>query len=518
MPTSRPQALLPFLVLGALLLATVGAALWLCGGQLTYSLDDAYIHLAVAEEIARGGYGVNRGETTSPASSILWPFLLAPLARTPLADWAPLLLASAGAGLALAGALRMLDLAGEDAPLPPPVRAALGIVAGLALNLVPLVLTGMEQALQVGLVTIALAGTVEVLRGGAAPRWLWPVLVLAGLIRYESLAVVLPLLALLAWRGHGRAALAAGGVLAAGLGLFSLALVRAGLPALPLSVLAKRPSGPGGWSLRALAEAVLDRLELGQGRALACLAAALCLLALRPGAARADRMLAAAMTAAVLGYLALGGLQLDSWTLRYDVFLWAAAGLTLLYGVRDRLPAWTAGRALATGLVGLAVVALVQPRYLAGVAAAPLGSRNIHLQQRQMHRFVTGWWRAPVAVNDLGWVSYRNDRYVLDLWGLANPAAHRARLADRQALPRAAWLEPLCERQGARLVMVYPHWVPERPATWIPVARLRTARPRITVGGLEVAIFARDPAAAVRARALLRDFEPTLPPGAWLEW
>jgi hypothetical protein len=35
-----------------------------------------------------------------------------------------------------------------------------------------------------------------------------------------------------------------------------------------------------------------------------------------------------------------------------------------------------------------------------------------------VHRFAVEY-SEPVAVIDLGWVTYRNDEYVLDLWGLA---------------------------------------------------------------------------------------------------
>jgi hypothetical protein len=36
----------------------VGISLWLSEGHIIYTLDDPYIHLAVAENIAKGGYGV----------------------------------------------------------------------------------------------------------------------------------------------------------------------------------------------------------------------------------------------------------------------------------------------------------------------------------------------------------------------------------------------------------------------------------------------------------------------------
>ena len=47
------------------------AILRLNAGRFTYTLDDPYIHLALAERIRRGLYGINPGEAASPASSLL---------------------------------------------------------------------------------------------------------------------------------------------------------------------------------------------------------------------------------------------------------------------------------------------------------------------------------------------------------------------------------------------------------------------------------------------------------------
>ena len=55
------------------LLALQAVAAW-HAGVFEYPLDDVYIHLAMAEKIARGTYGVNLGEPASASSSIrCWP-------------------------------------------------------------------------------------------------------------------------------------------------------------------------------------------------------------------------------------------------------------------------------------------------------------------------------------------------------------------------------------------------------------------------------------------------------------
>ena len=60
-------------------LAVYVAVLHYNHGKFMFYTDDPYIHLALAQQIAHGHYGINVGEASSPSSSILWPFLIAPL-------------------------------------------------------------------------------------------------------------------------------------------------------------------------------------------------------------------------------------------------------------------------------------------------------------------------------------------------------------------------------------------------------------------------------------------------------
>src|SRR5258707_13207313 len=83
----------------ALIIGTIAAAiLVLCHGHLIYSLDDPYISLALGEQIARGHYGINAAEASSPSSSILYPFLLAGFAWTRWQEFVPAILNTLAAG------------------------------------------------------------------------------------------------------------------------------------------------------------------------------------------------------------------------------------------------------------------------------------------------------------------------------------------------------------------------------------------------------------------------------------
>ena len=65
--------------------------MWKIGFAFEYPLDDPYIHLAMASEISKGGYGVNSGEIASAASSALFPLLLTPFADTDFQRFLPLI-------------------------------------------------------------------------------------------------------------------------------------------------------------------------------------------------------------------------------------------------------------------------------------------------------------------------------------------------------------------------------------------------------------------------------------------
>src|ERR1700742_688744 len=85
----HPVILATGIVFAALVIASVFAE---NSGHFSFSLDDPYIHLRLAENIVHGTYGINPGEYSAPSSSILWPFLLAPLVALGLGQYAALLL------------------------------------------------------------------------------------------------------------------------------------------------------------------------------------------------------------------------------------------------------------------------------------------------------------------------------------------------------------------------------------------------------------------------------------------
>ena len=325
------------------------------GGRFTYSLDDAYVHLALAESISGGTYGINVGEPSSPSSSILWPFLLVPLIGWRSGELVPLFVNAACAFATLAVFARIVSASlGEGSRERRVGQVYLLLMLVGATNVVGLLFTGMEHSLHQLLTALAVLGIVRV--GNTGPRWLWPVLALGPLVRYEGLAVTVPLLFLLIYRGVGRkAAIATTAVVAAGLGAFSLFLVSLDLGPMPASITAKSRLVWTGIDAGALWNNVQGNLDRSQGDFLAVSLLALVLAAVR-GRDAEDRRLAVAGALAVVLHLVFGQI---GWYHRYEMYMWTCSVLLLIYLYRES--------------VGLFIGAHENEGWLRRVRAAGLG-------------------------------------------------------------------------------------------------------------------------------------------------
>lgn len=470
-------------------------------GTFEYPLDDVYIHLAMAEGIARGHYGVNPGEVASASSSVLYPLLLAPFPGTTLQGLLPLLWNVAA--VTLCGALwgRIVALAAL-----PSRRLAmlLAILGPLGLNMGGVGFTGMENALHAALSLVTLIGLWRFLEDGRVAPWLAAAIILAPLVRLEGLALSLGAAGVIVLSGRWRAGLALGLAVLLPVAAFSLMLTRLGLDPLPGSVVAKMAlAAPGATPLERTLVNLVSNLSKPQGLYVAGLAVGTLVVALlRRGRARILLALAAACGLAQLLAGQIG------WMHRYEhwVVLTMAGALMLATdgSRRDRL---------ARGVVLLAIVIgfpMFQTKNLSEYVWNPAA---IHLQQAQMARFVHDDLQEPVAVNDLGWMAWRNDRYVLDLWGLGSAEV----LHRRMQAPTGAWAAPILAEHGVHVAIIYARWFGAAlgPA-WKPVAELRMDRRIGRLGDWVVTFYADDAAMREKLTTRLAAFAPTLPGGATL--
>jgi hypothetical protein len=166
-------------------LAMLSLILILEGGSFTYTLDDPYIHLALAKNIMLGSYGINPGEPAAPSSSIIWPFLLAPFSvfPGPFFELVPLVVNL----LCLSAFICIMNALFAD--LPTRLRLVTMACVVLSLNVFGLVFNGMEHELQVALVALIVLSLVR-----RHYRYFFVAATILPFVRYEGLAISLPVL------------------------------------------------------------------------------------------------------------------------------------------------------------------------------------------------------------------------------------------------------------------------------------------------------------------------------------
>ena len=496
-----------YLMIAAVLLALI---LHRNRGSFTYALDDAYIHMALAESIAHHHYGINPGEASSPSSSLLWPLLLAPFASQLWHRFVPLawnLVFGVGSALLLGGALARWSAAAPAGSVlnSGPWRLKLVVTGALLLfvaNLETLTFVGMEHTLQIFLSIACALGVTAALAHRRIPAWALVAAVLLPSVRYEGVGLTLAV-ALALWGARRRRASALTVALAlVPLGIFALFLHAHGLPPLPTSVLVKsHTASHGTTSLLRYLSVFAGNLYLGFSSVEFWPLAILAVFFARFAWQTRDRAQRFALSGVALVAVLQSVVGRNGWFTRYEVYAVIFTVLVLVFLLTSR-PA----TAMPFGFLCLGLVFCASP-YILSTEAVPASAAQIYGQQLQMHRFTTEFYQGNFAVNDLGLVSYHRspDSYVLDLWGLASPAASRQRVKD------AAWLSGITAQHHADLAMIYPEWFDGIPGSWTPIGTLCLKAGAGAFGERCVVFYSTNPAATTLLRQDARRFAATLP-------
>ena len=487
-------AALPFGLCCAAIWSSIHAR---CDGHFVFSLDDPYIHLALAENIARGHYGINLDAPSSPSSSIVWPFLLAPLAHynTPLTALALNLLSAAGVVLLIG--VCVASFAKDSSPLEDGARRTFAAFSLVFIASLPaLVFIGMEHTLQLFLSGLVAWGFIRALDGRPIPAVSILAAIVLPSVRYEGLAITVALA--IALYGQSRRAAATITLLLSlfPLAAFSLYLRHLGLPLLPTSVLVK--SGlQTGLAERVVSAIINAFLESGH-LPLTVLLLATLYLARRAGTSERRLLLFAAAVAEFL-HLAVGPF---GWFHRYEIAIEFFAMLILLPDLfrADEVPLWT----FCLAMLPLTMSGLYY------VPRTPIAAAATYRQQFQAHRFITQFVSGNVAVNDLGLVSYqrRPGQNVIDLYGLGSPEAAFTRNKD------AAWMQSITERHQVSWAIVYSDYYGNAiPTSWrhLGAICIRTAQD-VTVDDPCADYYSTPLVLATDADQAFARFASTLPP------
>jgi len=514
----RPESIFAAVAfLGCVLLTS--ANLIATSRHILFTQDDPYIHLALAQRLLDSAhYGLNPGEASAPASSILYPFLLVPLLWLGLGPAAALLinlLAASTTAALICAVLRAGGYAVDQMRTATLVVIAAAWLVGF--NVYAVALTGMENELAAALSLAVLLGLISLFAENWV-RWFLPIAAaLLPLVRYEGAGLWLICVAALTLRRRHLAACATLLPTAFALAGFSLFLLRHGLPALPSSVLTKASSGTfGSNSAAGNALAIIinnARANLANTDAwplLALIVANLAALA-APTLRRTAGIAPLAVTGATVCLAHVLAGKFGGFG-RYQAYAEIFGALTAAICFAKFAAPVVARKSVLANALFAALPVILFPKSILYCLAPPLAAQNLYSQQYQLHRFQTAFWQAPAGANDIGELSYNNPYYVLDYAGLGNEQARLAHAAAKDA----SWMDDLARQHGVQLVMIFPAWFPKIPPQWRLVAELHLNMVNVIAGDAVVDFFALTPAAADRLAPMLPRFAAGLPETAKL--
>ena len=222
---------------------------------------------------------------------------------------------------------------------------------------------------------------------------------------------------------------------------------------------------------------------------------------------RKERLLAGCVASTILLHLLFGK---DG---RYVVYIWTATVLVFLFIYRSWLMK-TLTRNSSPKIITyfIIIVLFVSYNYVYGTIMIPVFSNNIFEQQYQMHRFVTEYYKKPVAVNNLGYVAFNNDNYVLDLVGLASIEVQN--LKKNTYSPD--WMNKVANSHNVKFAMIYDKWFEELPPNWHKVAELYLSKIKMAPAESAVAFYILDNEIVSGVILQLKKFKVTLPRGVKL--
>jgi hypothetical protein len=514
------------------LLAYAGACLLLyvasvrhTGGHFIYPLDDAYIHMSLAKNIAQHGvFGVTQYDYAAASSAPAWIFLIAFAFKLfGVHEIIAALLSALSGALLLLVCLYFMRRANVANTVQYIALAAIFLVTPMTV----LVFSGMEHLLHAAIVVaLVWLGASELAEPDSHSRSsrrrftvLLALIALGVLVRFETLFLGAIIAVLLALQWH---ILKASMVIAAAAlpvlitGAISVAHGWFWLPSTILLKGARPEAGSVEMIVSSLGGHSLDQL-FRTPHLLTLLAALLVAFWLRTGPTCRPRNATDWMIAVTVLFVLLH-LQFAAtgWLFRYEAYLVCLCLFVLAIVVSD-LP-WPKPGSAETRIAVTALLVLIcvypwaRRAYAAARIVPKAGYYNFE-QQYQMAQFLKTYYNTgSIAANDIGAIAFFTNIRLFDLMGLADLTVAKARLAGNYT---TSTIEREADTRSTTIAMAYDSWfegvtLPELPRSWDAVAQW-TVPPNNLLGGSTVTIYAVDRRLRDSLLANLRAYAPQLP-------
>ncbi|MBN2704687.1 MAG: hypothetical protein JXR23_10800 [Pontiellaceae bacterium] len=487
-------------------------------GHISYTLDDAYIHMAMAKHVAQNGvFGITPYEFSASSSSPLWTLLLAGIFFLvgPL-EWMPLLLN----GLCGMGILVALWKFASRTGISSSATGFLLFAAIAFLPMIPIAMTGMEHLLHAAAI-LAMAYTLWPLLNcetkdgyrAAIPLGIWSAVAVSS--RFETLFTTAAIFLALALVKKWKSALVCGlgtALPVFGFGFYSLAN---GQSFLPNSVLIKGsvPDVSGFVQiLNSLGMNAFNTLVTTPHLFILVLLLAVGLWKnLKSNAQWTQRsLLAAVVIVATLLHLQFAKV---GWFYRYESYLIALslASIALLFnkGIKDSKPTFLVR--IAEGFVIVLCIGPLAHRAVIAHCNTPQAAHNIYQQQYQSGLFLKKYYNtAAIAANDIGAINFLASPRCLDLWGLGS---RETMLLHMKGALTTHSIREITQQRKVKIALVYESWFHDQsalPEEWINAGTF-TIQNNVICGDESVSFFAVDPAEEEQLRHNLREFSKQLP-------
>ncbi|MFB6456074.1 hypothetical protein ACE38W_12450 [Chitinophaga sp. Hz27] len=515
----------------------------LTGGHFCYSLDDAFIHMAVAKNLGlHGVWGITPDAFGSASSSPLYTILLASLFCIGVNSYLAGLWINI---LAAYGVLFTVHSILLKYALPAIGRTIVLLSLIILFPFTVIILTGMEHLLHFWFALLFIQGIVEMISAdNINGRKLllvscWGALMVA--TRFEGLFILGAACLLLLFYKKIIAAFTTGFVAALPVVIFAIISVAYGGYILPNSVLLKSsggPAGPGALS-HALQEILIYRLMYGNstimglfqadkaytgqssisGTSLLRILIIVPLLVVLVKTKLSGNTTKQAVNMGII--LSIGGalhlaLAAVGWMFRYEAYLIGLAIINiglLLWCLWPGITSLYAGSVWPQRLVMVLLLFFVASpllaRAMAGYRSTYRACRNIYDQQVQMGRFLQQYYPGvPVAANDVGAVSFLSESRIVDIWGLGNNEIARSKLTGHYS---AEYLKKLLKREKVKIAVMYPDWYEASLyQNWAETGSW-TIQDNVVCADPTVRFFALDSADAPALKRNLEAFQAQLP-------
>jgi hypothetical protein len=495
-------------------------------GIFIYPLDDTYIHMSIAKNLAlHNNWGISANEFQSASSSILYTLILSALFKLFSVTVIIPFIINLVAGIILIIVIQQ-RLEKEN------IRFVFQlIILLLVIFFTPLpviIISGMEHTLQCLFSFLFIFNFCDWVnfeasntsKKTALPKSLFFYGIIICTLRYEGLFIVAVACCILLYYKKILPAFALGFISILPLIIFGIFSVIKGSYFLPNSVLLK--SGPaqlsGNGLINYVSNILIDKLTLAKTgitalatqRLLIILPLTFLLFKVQLKNSVSYKLIIIILTACTFLQLSFAS---TGWLYRYEAYLMLCSTvfISILIAKYFKQLRLRENKMLSPILLLLAFF-LFFPLILRSTAAYTKTAQaciNIYEQQYQMGNFINRYYNTnTIAVNDIGAVSYFNQANIIDLWGLSNTQIAKAK-KNNYSSPE--FLNAFVNNKHVDFAIVYDSWFDEALLNnWQKVATWQIEN-NVICGDATVSFYAVKPNTASLLKTNLLTYQKQLP-------